>query len=291
MANSLFQNNDQTFIFTAETTPAVSTNLKENILKVESLIGVADAINITDAPNCQPKLSRLVVAGEIQKSGLEVILQITGRDRNSIALESEILGALSLGINKILCLSGDKPPENGPKAVNEMNSTNLINLLKRMSNGTLINGAEIKEPMQLISGCADSIHDHFVRDQHSKFFKEKVNLGVNFVQTQYCYDLELCQKYSHFIMDNKLSGTNFLIGLGPLKSAKQATWMRENLYGVKIPDSIIERLDQAANPLNEGKRICEELIEKLMQMPGISGVHLMGPNCENQCAELIKTFR
>jgi methylenetetrahydrofolate reductase (NADPH) len=67
--------------------------------------------------------------------------------------------------------------------------------------------------------------------------------------------------------------------------------MRDNLYGVKIPDSIIERLDQAANPLNEGKRICEELIEKLMQMPGISGVHLMGPNCENQCAELIKTFR
>ena len=291
MANSLFQNNDQSFIFTAETTPTVSTNLNENIQKVESLINVADAINITDAPNCQPKLSSLVVAGEIQKSGLEVILQITGRDRNSIALESEILGALSLGINKILCLSGDRPPENGPKAVNEMNSTNLINLLKKMSSGTLINGVEIKEPIQLISGCADSIHDHFVRDQHSKFFKEKINLGVNFVQTQYCYDLELCQKYSKFIMDNELSDTNFLIGLGPLKSAKQASWMRDNLYGVKIPDSIIERLDQASNPLTEGKRICEELIEKLMQMPGISGVHLMGPNCENQCAELIKTFR
>ena len=291
MANSLFQNNDQSFIFTAETTPTVSTNLNENIQKVESLINVADAINITDAPNCQPKLSSLVVAGEIQKSGLEVILQITGRDRNSIALESEILGALSLGINKILCLSGDRPPENGPKAVNEMNSTNLINLLKKMSSGTLINGVEIKEPIQLISGCADSIHDHFVRDQHSKFFKEKINLGVNFVQTQYCYDLELCQQYSKFIMDNELSDTNFLIGLGPLKSAKQASWMRDNLYGVKIPDSIIERLDQASNPLTEGKRICEELIEKLMQMPGISGVHLMGPNCENQCAELIKTFR
>ena len=198
---------------------------------------------------------------------------------------------MSLGINKILCLSGDRPPENGPKAVNEMNSTNLINLLKKMSSGTLINGVEIKEPIQLISGCADSIHDHFVRDQHSKFFKEKVNLGVNFVQTQYCYDLELCQQYSKFIMDNELSDTNFLIGLGPLKSAKQASWMRDNLYGVKIPDSIIERLDQASNPLTEGKRICEELIEKLMQMPGISGVHLMGPNCENQCAELIKTFR
>lgn len=292
MTNKLFQDSNKPFIFTAETTPSVSTNLKENILRVESLIGVADAINITDAPNCKPKLSSLVVAGEIQKSGLEVILQITGRDRNSIALESEILGALSLGIDKILCLSGDRPPEDGPKAVNEMNSANLINLLKTMSNGFLTDGVEIKEPIPLISGCADSIHDHFTRDQHSKFFIEKVKLGVNFVQTQYCYDLDLCKKYSAFIMDNNLNqNANFLIGLGPLKSAKQATWMRDNLYGVKIPDSIIKRLDQASSPLQEGKKICEEIIEKLMDMPGINGVHLMGPSCEDQCAELIKTFR
>ena len=292
MTNNLFQNTNKSFIFTAETTPSVSTNLKENIQKIESLIGVADAVNVTDAPNCKPKLSSLVVAGEIQKNGLDVILQITGRDRNSIALESEILGALSLGINKILCLSGDRPPEDGPKAVNEMNSANLINLLKTMSNGHLTDGVEIKEPIQLISGCADSIHDHFIRDQHSKFFVEKVNLGVNFVQTQYCYDLELCQKYSAFIMENTLNkNANFLIGLGPLKSAKQASWMRDNLYGVKIPNSIIERLDQASAPLQEGKKICEEIIEKLMDMPGINGVHLMGLNCENQCAELIKTFR
>ena len=105
MTNNLFQNTNESFIFTAETTPSVSTNLKENIQKIESLIGVADAVNVTDAPNCKPKLSSLVVAGEIQKNGLNVILQITGRDRNSIALESEILGALSLGINKILCRS------------------------------------------------------------------------------------------------------------------------------------------------------------------------------------------
>ena len=280
------------FIFTAETTPSVSTNLNESVEKISNLIGVADAVNITDAPNCKTKLSSLVVAGEINKSGLDVILQITGRDRNQIALESEILGALSLDINKILCLSGDRPPEDGPMAVNEMNSSDLINLLELMSKGNLSDGTEIKDPIELISGCADSIHDHFVRDKHSDVFVEKVNMGVSFVQTQYCYDIDLCKKYSQFIQENNLSAsTKFIIGLGPLKSAKQASWMRENLYGVKIPDSIINRLDQSTSPLDEGKKICEEIITELMDLDGISGVHLMGPNCEDQCADLIKIFR
>ena len=280
------------FIFTAETTPSVSTNLNESVEKISNLIGVADAVNITDAPNCKTKLSSLVVAGEINKSGLDVILQITGRDRNQIALESEILGALSLDINKILCLSGDRPSEDGPMAVNEMNSSDLINLLKLMSKGNLSDGTEIKDPIQLISGCADSIHDHFARDKHSNFFVEKVNMGVSFVQTQYCYDIDLCKKYSQFIQENNLSGsTKFIIGLGPLKSAKQASWMRDNLYGVKIPDSIVNRLDQSTSPLDEGKKICEEIIKELMDLDGISGVHLMGPNCEDQCADLIKIFR
>ena len=206
------------FIFTAETTPSVSTNLNESVEKISNLIGVADAVNITDAPNCKTKLSSLVVAGEINKSGLDVILQITGRDRNQIALESEILGALSLDINKILCLSGDRPPEDGPMAVNEMNSSDLINLLKLMSKGNLSDGTEIKDPIELISGCADSIHDHFVRDKHSDFFVEKVNMGVSFVQTQYCYDIDLCKKYSQFIQENNLNAsTKFIIGLGTIK--------------------------------------------------------------------------
>ena len=117
-------------------------------------------------------------------------------------------------------------------------------------------------------------------------------MGVSFVQTQYCYDIDLCKKYSQFIQENNLSAsTKFIIGLGPLKSAKQASWMRDNLYGVKIPDSIINRLDQSTFPLDEGKKICEEIIKELMDLDGISGVHLMGPNCEDQCADLIKIFR
>ena len=97
------------FLFTAETTPNVSTDLGASVARVEELIGLADAVNVTDSPNCKVRLSSLLVASEIRKTGLDVILQLTGRDRNSIALESELLGALSVNVDKILCLSEDLP--------------------------------------------------------------------------------------------------------------------------------------------------------------------------------------
>ena len=125
------------FLFTAETTPGVTTDLAESVGKVEEL-SVADAVNVTDSPNCKSRLNSLLVASEIQRSGLDVILQLTGRDRNQIALESVLLGALSVGVNKVLCLSGDQPDKNGPVVVNEFNSNGLIELCKVISGGTLV---------------------------------------------------------------------------------------------------------------------------------------------------------
>ena len=121
--------NTNEFIFTSETTPQVTTDLRGCVKQVDELIGIADAINVTDSPNCTSRLNSLLVASEIKRSGLDVILQLTGRDRNQIALESVLLGALSVGINKVLCLSGDQPGENGPAAVNEFNGNGLIELL------------------------------------------------------------------------------------------------------------------------------------------------------------------
>ena len=120
--------NTNSFIFTSETTPDVTTDLGECVSYVEELIGLADAINVTDSPNCKRRLNSLLVASEIKRSGLDVILQLTGRDRNQIALESVLLGALSVGINKVLCLSGDQPDKNGPAGVNEFNGNGLIEL-------------------------------------------------------------------------------------------------------------------------------------------------------------------
>ena len=138
----MFESTD--FLFTAETTPDATTDLAGSVSKIEELRVVADAVNVTDSPNCKSRLNSLLVASEIKRSGLDVILQLTGRDRNQIALESVLLGALSVGVNKVLCLSGDQPDKNGPMVVNEFNSNGLIKLCKVISGGTLTDGTKIK---------------------------------------------------------------------------------------------------------------------------------------------------
>ena len=116
--------------------------------------------NITDSPNCQTKLSSLLVAAEVKRKGLDVILQLTGRDRNRIAIESELLGALSIDVNKVLCLTGDQPAPDGPKAVNEYNGAGLIQLATHLSQGTISDGNAIDNPKPLYPGAADDLYQH-----------------------------------------------------------------------------------------------------------------------------------
>ena len=280
------------FIFTTETTPNVSTDLAESSRKIEDLIGLADAVNVTDSPNCKSRLNSLLVASEIRKSGLDVILQLTGRDRNQIALESELLGALSVDINKVLCLSGDQPDETGPVAVNEFNSNGLIQLCKKMSEGFLTDGTEIKNPLPIHSGAADDLYGQLSNPTALSSLTKKIEQGANFVQTQYCFDLDVIQKYSNKLNEHEIfKDCKVLIGMGPLKSAKQADWMRKNLWGVNISDQILQRLESSDDPQQTGEEICNELIESIMDLPCVDGVHLMGPNCEKGAAKIISNFR
>ena len=280
------------FLFTAEMTPDLSTDLAASAARIEPLIGLADAINVTDSPNCQTKLSSLLVAAEIKRKGLDVILQLTGRDRNRIALESELLGALSVGINKVLCLSGDQPPEGGPKAVNEFNGAGLIKLCATLTEGHLTDGTAIKNPLPLYPGAADDLYQQHVKPEAMAGLLAKIETGAQFVQTQYCFDIDMIRAYSERLIENgKTESTKVLIGMGPLKSAKQADWMRNNLWGVNISDAIIQRLGNSDKPAKTGESICRELIEVMVEMPGIDGVHLMGPNSEKACANIIKHFR
>jgi len=280
------------FLFTAEMTPDLSTDLAASAARIEPLIGLADAINVTDSPNCQTKLSSLLVAAEIKRKGLDVILQLTGRDRNRIALESELLGALSVGINKVLCLSGDQPPEGGPKAVNEFNGAGLIKLCATLTEGHLTDGTAIKNPLPLYPGAADDLYQQHAKPEAMAGLLAKIETGAQFVQTQYCFDIDMIRAYSERLIENgKTESTKVLIGMGPLKSAKQADWMRNNLWGVNISDAIIQRLGNSDQPAKTGESICRELIEVMVEMPGIDGVHLMGPNSEKACANIIKHFR
>ena len=284
--------NTNSFIFTSETTPDVTTDLGECVSQVEELIGLADAINVTDSPNCKSRLNSLLVASEIKKSGLDVILQLTGRDRNQIALESVLLGALSVGINKVLCLSGDQPDGNGPAVVNEFNGNGLIELCKVISSGTLSDGTAIKKSLPIYPGAADDLYTQISKQDALSKLVTKIELGANFVQTQYCFDFDVIKQYSSKLHElGSFNGCKIIIGMGPLKSAKQGEWMRKNLWGVNISDEILKRLEESNSPVETGEEICQELIEKIMDLPCIDGVHLMGPNCEKSSARIISHFK
>ena len=283
--------NDEELIFTAETTPDLSMDLESSVNKIIPLVGLADAVNITDSPNCKTKLSSILVAAEIKKKGLDVILQLTGRDRNRIAIESEIIGAASIDINKILCLTGDQPDEDGPKAVNEFNGASLIELINILNSGKITDGTEIASTKEIFAGAADDLYTHQSKPEAVDSLMSKINSGAKFVQTQYCFDIEVIKFYSDLLINNgKDDSWKVLVGMGPLKSAKQADWMRKNLWGINISDEIINRLDNSSDSISEGERICIELIDKITDLPGIDGVHLMGPNCETQSANIIKAL-
>ena len=284
--------NTTDFIFTSETTPDVTTDLSGCADQVEKLIGLADAVNVTDSPNCKSRLNSLLVASEIKRKGLDVILQLTGRDRNKIALESVLLGALSVGINKVLCLSGDQPDENGPAVVNEFNGNGLIELCEIISRGTLSDGTEIKKPLPLYSGAADDLYTQISKSDALEKLVAKVKQGASFVQTQYCFDYDVIKKYSDKLDEQgSFNDCKVIIGMGPLKSAKQGDWMRKNLWGVNISDEILLRLEESHSPVETGEKICQELIERIMDLPCIDGVHLMGPSCEKSSASIISHFK
>ena len=283
--------NDKELIFTAETTPDLSMDLESSVNKIIPLVGLADAVNITDSPNCKTKLSSILVAAEIKRKGLDVILQLTGRDRNRIAIESEIIGAASIDINKVLCLTGDQPDEDGPKAVNEFNGASLIELINIFNSGKITDGTEIASTKEIFPGAADDLYTHQSKPEAVDSLMSKINSGAKFVQTQYCFDIEVIKFYSDLLINNgKDDSWKVLVGMGPLKSAKQADWMRKNLWGINISDEIINRLDDSNDSISEGERICIELIDKIIDLPGIDGVHLMGPNCETQSANIIKAL-
>ena len=282
---------DKEFIFTAETTPDLSMDLESSINKVIPLVGLADAVNVTDSPNCKTKLSSILVAAEIKKKGLDVILQLTGRDRNRVAIESEIIGAASIDINKVLCLTGDQPSEDGPKAVNEFNGASLIELINILNSGKITDGTEIASPKEIYAGAADDLYSHQSKPEAVDSLMSKINSGAKFVQTQYCFDIDVIKFYSDLLLNNgKNDSWKVLVGMGPLKSAKQADWMRKNLWGINISDEIIDRLDKSEDPTSEGEKVCIEIIDQIKNLPGIDGVHLMGPNCESQSANIIKAL-
>ncbi len=280
------------FVVTAETSPVAATDPAPLVERCRPLRGVADAVNVTDGATAKAHLSSLVVAGALAKAGIEPVLQFTVRDRNRIALQADLLGAAALGVPNILSLTGDDPKrgeEPEAKPVNDLSSTALLALAKKLrDDGRLGSGREIATPPRLFLGAADAPVDPKPEWTPDSLLA-KIAAGADFVQTQYCFDVAMVRRYLARLAEHGIPEKAYIIvGIGPLASAKQARWMRDNLWGVSIPEPIVKRLDGVADQRTEGRRICAELIQELATIPGVAGAHLMAPRQEAEMAAAIE---
>jgi methylenetetrahydrofolate reductase (NADPH) len=269
------------FALTAEVTPPLSSNPATLLAKALPLRGYADAVNVTDGASARAHMSSVASAAILVQNGIEPILQITCRDRNRIAIQSDLLGAAALGVRNVLVLTGDDPkagdqPETKP--VFDLDSKTVIATAKAMRDeAKLPSGREISDPPQLFIGAADLPIDP-PAGWKADGLRVKADAGAQFVQTQFCFDMAIVRRYAARLGELGLTDRLYiLIGIGPLSSAKSARWMRQNLYGTTIPDAIIERMDAAKEPKQEGVAICVELLQQLAEIPGIAGAHLMAP--------------
>lgn len=270
-----------TFVTTAEIVPPLSATGDRLIEAATTLGDKVTAINVTDAAAGRTSMSSFAAAALLAANGFEPILQVTCRDRNRISLAADLIGASAQGVHNVLMLRGDDPSggdQPDAKQVFDLESAELMNLARDMRDkGTLPSGREIKPPPWFFIGAADVPR---VPDEkwESKWLMRKIESGAGFIQTQFCFDLDLADAYiGRLRSDGITDQLGVIVGVGPIRSAKSARWMNENLFGVHVPDPVIDRLERSADAAAEGRAICAELIEGLRAIPGVAGVHLMAP--------------
>jgi len=269
------------FVITAEVTPPVSTSRADLLAKATPLKGLADAVNVTDSAGARPHLGAVTAAAMLVEAGIEPILQLTCRDRNRIALQSDLISAAACGVRNLLVLRGDNPDagdQPDAKPVFDLGPRDLLETARLLRDkGELLSGRKVGGAAPFFLGAADNPIDPPPGWQ-PKSLAAKVAAGAQFTQTQFCMDAGVVRRYvarlaEHGITD-KLS---VLIGIVPLRSAKSARWIKDKLYGAIIPDATIERMENASDPAAEGRRICLDLVAELAAIPHVAGCHIMAP--------------
>lgn len=269
------------FVVTAEIAPRLTASADELLAQAEPLRNRVAAVNVTDGAGARVTMSSLAAAAILARNGIEPIMHMTCRDRNRIGIAADLIGASALGVRNLLVLTGDDPrngDEPNAKPVYDLGSDDVIALAHRLGvDGKTPSGRELSTPAEFFIGAADAPF-HPPPEWKPDRLQQKIDAGAGFVQTQFCYQPALARRYLERLGEyGILDRLPFIIGVGPLASARSAAWMNENLFGVSIPASVIERLDTARDPASEGLRICVELIEAYRDMPGVAGVHIMAP--------------
>ena len=260
--------------------------------KAGYLKGITDMVNITDNQTAVVRMASWAAALIAIQEGLEPNFQMVCRDRNRIAMQSDILGAYAHGIRNMLCLSGDHQQfGNHPftKGVFDIDSIQLVQMVKRMRDDKkFLNGDDIDGAPQLFIGAAaNPFAEPFEWRVHR--LAKKISAGADFIQTQCIYDMKLFREWMKQASDMGLTEkVHILAGVTPLKSAGMARYMANNVPGITIPDDIIDRMAKAPKGAGaeEGIKICLEQIEEMKQIKGLHGVHLMAIEWEHRVPEI-----
>lgn len=280
------------FAITAELVPPAATDPRLLLDKAMPLKGLADAVNVTDGAGARSHMCSLASAALLAGAGVEPVMQMTCRDRNRIAIQSDLMGAAALGIRNLLILRGDDPTagdQPDAKPVFDLDSRGLTEtVIGIRDRRELPSGREVKGDAPFFIGAADMPIDP-APDWTPDGLAAKVAGGAQFVQTQFCMDPEVVRRYVARLAEHGLTDkVHVLIGVAPLASARSAIWMRDKLFGVTMPEWIVERMERAADPKAEGRTICVELLQQLAGIDGVAGAHIMAPLNEASIPEVIE---
>lgn len=281
------------FAVTTELAPPDSADPHEVYRRAEMFDGVVDAINATDGSGANCHMSSVAVCALLAQKGYSTVLQIACRDRNRIAIQGELLGAAAMGVANVLCLTGDgiqagDHPESKP--VFDLGSMTLIKTVKTMRDeNRFLSGRSLDTPPRLFIGAAANPFAPPL-DFRAQRMASKVDAGAQFFQTQYCFDIPLFKEFMKHAGDlGLLDKVYVLAGVGPMASARSASWIRDNVPGIHIPDSIIDRLLAAGKKQkSEGRKICVEMMQQLQEIEGVAGIHVMAYRQEESVKQIVK---
>ena len=279
------------FAVTSELAPPDSADPEDVYKRARIFDRYVDAINATDGSGANCHMSSLAVCALLTRVGYAPVMQISCRDKNRIAIQGDILGGAAMGVCNLLCLTGDGVQAGDhPQAlpVFDLDSISLLSTARALRDEhRFLSGRKITYAPRVLLGAAENPFAQPIEWRALRLAK-KVAAGAQFIQTQYCYDVPLLRLFMRQVEDLGLLDQIFiLVGVGPLRSARTADWMRTHVPGLHIPDEIITRLAGASEPAREGRKLCIELIQEIRTIRGVSGIHLMAYRQEESVAEII----
>ena len=273
------------FIVTAEICPPKGTDTEGFLRKARLLKGRIAAANVTDSQRAVMRLSSLACSVLLLREGIEPVFQMTCRDRNRIALQSDIMGAWALGIKNILALTGDHVlagDHREAKAVFDVDSVQLVSLIKELNNGRNMNGVELRGKTDFYIGAVVAPEANPFEPEEIKFEK-KIEAGARFFQTQAIYDMD---NFKRFFDKAGKKDVKILGGILLLKSAKMAQYLNTNVPGVKVPKALIDELDGADDQLAKGIEIAARQVRELKKF--CHGAHIMAIGQEESVIKIIE---